>query len=313
MKQVSSLYNLRALHLSSLAIGNARRVKPRFLPTSLISGQVKVYRRLTSRPLQSTLRPTNDASDRLSNLTDVMPVKDSDSLWKAYEEAMRDVVAEFPVGRPKKVSPEAFLEVKSFLLSASENAQNMPVKGESSKTENTRLRKMLDTRKTEFLHRTNFTSPQYEAAVRCLANLASYCAKKKIVAPVVIAWQKIKESGTVLKPNLLSTFIYVLGLDEHFSDIALEVATVHDILFGSTENSVFFRIKALVSMRDPSGAEALLGELPVRSFEMFVLWPFLFLGLAFLTMDLTLFVWFAGCERGVQETKNFFTNSQLLL
>lgn len=191
--------------------------------------------------------------------------------WRAYTEEMTKVIAGFPEGSPaKKVSAEAFSEIQDFLFS-DESYRQEPL--ELSKMEKGDLRQILSTRKNDFITLTNFTEPQYMLAQRCLITLGSNCAKSKTVAPLVEAWQKIKDSGMILKPNFLSTFLYVLGLEEQYSDISLEVATFHDMLYGSTESSIYLRIKALVAMGDPSRAEELLEKLPVRISKMLVLRP----------------------------------------
>ena len=104
---------------------------------------------------------------------------------------------------------------------------------------------------------------QHEFVTRCLTTLISTCARQKTALPVIMAWSKILTSGIMLRPNYLSHLLFVTSLEDGYSDLALQVATCHDSLYGPTESSICFRIKSLVAMNDPKGAEALLQELPV--------------------------------------------------
>jgi hypothetical protein len=119
---------------------------------------------------------------------------------------------------------------------------------------------------TEAFNRTvKFSNVESEFAIRCFTYLADNLAKQRNPKPVAIAWQKVKESGLVLRENALSTFMYVLGLDPSLNDLLLEVATFHDWIYPPNEKTITLRIKALIQMEDPHGAEDMLATLPVRS------------------------------------------------
>jgi len=129
------------------------------------------------------------------------------------------------------------------------------------------LRKVLQERRKHVMQANNLTDHQFELAMRCMATMASNCAKSSSVLPVTVAWAKIKDTGMILRPNFISTFLYVMGLEEEYTATAFEIATFHDSLYGSTENSIYLRIKALVTMGDAEAAEKLLESLPVRTPE----------------------------------------------
>lgn len=272
-------------HLQSpySGIGCARRAPVRYLPTLVpkpsfllrsapITTATAIYHQ-SSQPFQEI--DSSNAQNTASFSTGVHENFTLDqAMMDGYNEIMTEVFNSFPEGPPnKKVSAEQFLQVQEILLS-DKTYSNSPLDmvGDESNPgpgpgPNSDLRRVLNGRKDQFLEATNITEHQFELAMRCIATMGSMCAKGKSVPPMLVAWSKIKDTGMILKPNFLSTFLYVLGLKEEYLDITLEIATFHDLLYGPTENSVYLRINALVTgtMDDPAGAEKVLDGLAVRS------------------------------------------------
>ena len=183
-------------------------------------------------------------------------------MWEAYQESMEKVLAAFPDKPNKKVTAEQFQEVKQYLLSKNPfNESPLIVSDQDEHGNKQNFKEILKNRKENLLNATGFNSHQYDLAMRCITNLGSKCAKKQDILPLLIAWEKIKDGGMALKPNFISTFTYVFSLEEKYLGLSSEVATFHGLLFGVTENAVYLRIKALVSMGDPVQAETLLDKL----------------------------------------------------
>lgn len=122
----------------------------------------------------------------------------------------------------------------------------------------------LRDQKRQFLEETGFSEEQYEYLVRCLAYLGDRCAKIQQIAPALIAWKKMRESGMKPRERFVSTYMYVLSLDESNVQACFETATFHDVLFEPTEKSIFLRIKTLISQSDAKTAEYILSSLPDR-------------------------------------------------
>jgi len=222
---------------------------------------------------------------------------------------MREVITGFSFSKGKLVQKQKDLSlVEDFLLS-SETYHDSPLLFVDILTAGgeRNLREIFNLRRVSFIERTNFSLSQYDVAMRCLVNLASVCAKTKTVPLMTIVWSKVKECGMILKPNFLATFLYIFGLDEDYADVSLEIATVHDMLYGSTENSVHLRVKALSAMGDPKGAEIVLRGFPVSlcaRLEIFDPPQHSFLSPLFLA---------AGRWRGVQKVAYLYADSNALL
>lgn len=178
-----------------------------------------------------------------------------------------------PAKRGKNLSPEQFLQVQDMLLSDKIYCESpLDIKGDESHPGSgpgpkNSLRQAMDERRDQILKATNFTEEQFDLAGKCIVLMGSMCAKEKIVPPMIVAWSKMKDIGIILKPNFIMTFLYVLGLEERYLDVTLEIATFHDLLYSPTEKSVYLRTKALIAMDDPVGAEKVLGDLAVRSVD----------------------------------------------
>ena len=250
--------------------------QPSFLPRSSISSTASITTTTrTTTTTHQTAQPFQDVHSNNDNLqgTSQFSIEANQNpaidqvVFDAYKDVMTDVFSDFPPGKPnKKVTEEEFLQVKEFLLSDNTYSDSpLDVAGDdfSSGQNNNDLRRVLNIRKEHVLETANFTEHQFDLAMRCIATMASKCAKRKEVPPMIVAWSKIKDTGMRLRPNFLSTFLYVFGLEEEYLHFCFEIATFHDLLYEPTENSVYLRIKALVTMDDPGGAEKLLRELSV--------------------------------------------------
>ncbi|CAB9497638.1 expressed unknown protein [Seminavis robusta] len=203
---------------------------------------------------------TNNPPTQLPTENDCTTAGHSES-WNAYHEAMTEIVDKMTSFRKaiKKVTPEEIESVRDYLL-LEEPQSTLPIATGSDSTES--FRQILSSRRQAFLEQTNFNPHQYALAMQCICNLVSSCAKNKTPLPIVPAWSKIKNGGMILKPNVLSSFLFVIGLNDDLADLSLEVATCHDLLYGAAESSVHLRIKSLVALNDTKSAEALIEELP---------------------------------------------------
>lgn len=177
-------------------------------------------------------------------------------MWESYELIVDEMLKSKRALR--NVNEHETRLVKEFLLDRRLSSLPAPLAGGQT------FRDDLKRQKHVVMDQYNFTKSQYELAVRCLVYAGDYCAKRQNPLPVMVAWQKIKQAGISPLENCVSTFMYVLGMDERCSVVLGEVATVHDLLFPPNEKTVFLRIKSLVSQNDPDSAEAVLASLPVR-------------------------------------------------
>ena len=288
LKRVGGLCNIRSLHFSSTGLGyyGRRPPPPYFEPLLLLRGGfVSPTHRHVNKPslvlatttflLPQTVRRFSDIVYDSPQGSSVSPAGNTnrklsdDNLWEAYYDSMLAIICEFPPEKiPKQVKQDDFIAVQHFLLSRKTYSQSpLNVNADDFRGAEKTLRDVLHERKANFLSQTNFTRHQYDLAMRFIVNLASNCAKVQTAVPLVTAWSKVKDSGMSLKPNFLSTFLYCFLEEAHYSNLSLEIATIHDLLYGSTENSIFLRIRALIAMDDPKGAEILLNELPVRTYR----------------------------------------------
>lgn len=179
-----------------------------------------------------------------------------DDSWQAYYELMREVMEKDRV--LKKRSSEEMQLGQDFLLS---NRPWMDIPWlVDSDDDNTRAG--MKEQKQRFLDATGLPILQYDYAMRCLTYAGDFCAKRKLSAPVAVAWHKMKESGMIPRENCVSTFMYILGLDDTMSDTCLEVATFHDLLFPPNEKTGYLRIKFLIAKGDAAGAEHILSSIP---------------------------------------------------
>eukprot|EP00586_Coscinodiscus_wailesii_P006062 CAMPEP_0172489592 /NCGR_PEP_ID=MMETSP1066-20121228/19702_1 /TAXON_ID=671091 /ORGANISM="Coscinodiscus wailesii, Strain CCMP2513" /LENGTH=932 /DNA_ID=CAMNT_0013257569 /DNA_START=581 /DNA_END=3379 /DNA_ORIENTATION=+ len=75
----------------------------------------------------------------------------------------------------------------------------------------TRFRDELKRQRESFFRETELTREQMTIALRALQVLGDFCAKQSHAAPLAIAWEKVKESGLVLREASVSTYLYVVG------------------------------------------------------------------------------------------------------
>ena len=137
----------------------------------------------------------------------------------------------------------------------------------------------------------NWTTKQYEYAMRCLTYVGDHCAKQDTSLPIIVAWYKLKYCGMIVKENCISTYMYVLSIvnnnttnntntttasstssttndvvDDAISALTdlvlMEVATAHDLLYPPNEKTVTLRIKSLISNHNVHDAELILQSLP---------------------------------------------------
>ena len=278
------------LHTTNSGIGNYRRVPIRYLPTFTHPILPDRPSLLPRRALMTAVATTSQAAHPFQDIDTSNSADDSSqkslscaeeareiasvnqSMIDGYRNIMKEVFNKFPKDRPgKNVSPEQFLQVQEILLSDKMyNDSPLDIVREESDSglgpgpgPNSSFRQVMNGRRDQFLESTNFTMGQFQLAGYCLVQMGSLCAKQKNVNPMMMAWSKIKDMGIILKPNFVSTFLYVLGLEEKYLDTTLEIARFHDLLYGPTENSVYLQIKALVAMDDLVGAEKVLGNIGV--------------------------------------------------
>lgn len=273
LKRIGGFYNLKSFHSSfrrvpssllfQLQLPSAMQI-PR--PSSFLlrssAPPVRIPMVLCQTSAQNSFSDirrhsfSNDvASDSVEN--DIII---DEAAWDAYAKAMVEVLSDLPEKPNKKLSSEQFTLVKHYLFSKEHVHNSSLIIYEEDGVVHD-FRTVLDDRKESFLNATGFTFAQYELTMRCFTYLASKCAKTQTILPLLVAWSKIKDGGMALKPNFISTFTYVFGLEETYLGLSSEVATFHALLYGVTENAIYLRIKALVAMGSPVNAEKLLTQL----------------------------------------------------
>ena len=180
------------------------------------------------------------------------------SEWQEYESTVRSVV---DTGRitTKKDSPEDFSRVLAYLL---DNRSILPVP--SSIEQN--FRSVIAEQKQNFLVAVNMSKKQHELAMRTLTYMGDYCAKHRMPTPLIVAWYKIMEAGMIPRENCISTYMYVLSLQD--TSLTGDVATFHDLCYGPNEKTITLRIKSMIAKGDAAAAEKLLGSLPVCCVRM---------------------------------------------
>ena len=178
-----------------------------------------------------------------------------EKIWEAYESAINDVISSRRV--LKKDKPETLEEAREFLLSK-KCLQSIPsplvTNGETLEDE-------IRVQRDRFMEHYNLSRDQYNYVMRSLVYLGDYCAKKQRAPGILVAWEKMKESGILPKQNSLSTYMYILGSDDDCRDTLMEVATFHDIFFSPNENSITLRIKHFIQKNQVDKAEEILSSL----------------------------------------------------
>lgn len=176
--------------------------------------------------------------------------------WEAYVSMVHLVQGKVRI--PKKaVTDPGELDIAPALqyLTCQEEILETPVLG-------TDFEKTLYDQRAAFMMKTNLTPFQYDYAMKILAYIGDFCAKKQDPRPLTIAWRKLMESGVSPRENTISTYMYALSLDESTSQMCGQAATFHDLLFEPNEKTIALRIKSLISSGDAVGAELLLQRLP---------------------------------------------------
>lgn len=270
LKKIGGFCNVQALHFTGIgyALSSSKRIASFVVPFAFISPSIyRPQQRHFVAP--STLFDSSKDNNlceiqknmRLTIDTTSTPYK---NFWEVYQLAMTDVIEKLPNRPNKKISEEDFEQVKQYLFS------NQAVDVESSPlvinsfANGEELREAMNDRKDRFMNVTGFSSHQYDLTMRCLVILGSICAKKHAPEPLLVAWTKMKESGMIPKPNFILSYVFVLGLDEKYAKIVSEIGGFHDLLFETTENSAYLRIKASVTDMNLKAAEEVLNKLPVR-------------------------------------------------
>jgi hypothetical protein len=178
-------------------------------------------------------------------------------------------------------------------------------------THTTTMRAQLNLQRRTFTEAFQWTLAQYDYAVRCFTYMGDFCAKNQTATrrgqgggggggnPIVVAWHKLRECGMIPKENCISTYMYVLSLEEEdnhdnndnskndsrndvsssprsntynknnnsANSVLMEVATFHDLLFPPNEKTITLRIKSLIAQGNVQEAEAILQSLPVSVYE----------------------------------------------
>ena len=220
-------------------------------------------------------------------------------MFNEYKEAIHNLL-EINRGL-KREDPKDIDIVLSWILNPSRTTNINLTTLQSSNTITTEedFRKDLNEQHALFLKENTFTMEHYQLATRILNSLGDYCAKRMLLQPIIIGWEKVKESGMILREPAMNTYLYIVGnsilpssiqnltsiddddddddvlsKDKSFGDdIIGEVALFHDLLYKPTENSITLRIKTFVSKNQIHDAESLLlsyaqenGQLRLRSY-----------------------------------------------
>jgi hypothetical protein len=198
-----------------------------------------------------------DINVKTNILEETLPF--DDETWEAYESTILEVMGSSRV--LKKDKPEIVQAVKAFLLSK-KSLVDLPsplIDGEVVS-----FRDNMKEQRGVFNEHYNLTRAEYDFAMRCLVYMGDTCAKQRNGQPIAVVWHKMKESGMIPRENCISTYMYVLSMDESCSEALLEVATFHDLLYSPNEKTISLRIKNLIGTNDIAKAEDLLAWLPVR-------------------------------------------------
>jgi len=221
-----------------------------------------------------------------------------DIAWEAYRTIMAEIVMQ--IRRGKNFNKDNFLKCRTYLLSRERYISSVPdiikVVGLSKTQTNltdcstptssigdnhdgkkkSALRSSIKNQADCFRQYFNFTSDEFEFITRTLVKLGDMCAKNQSKnnnnendnkidhrLPVIVAWYKLKEMGTIPQENSMSTYMYILscshgnidnnndGSDDDqlatiVDDALLEVVTRHDVLYQINEKTLTIRMKSLV-------------------------------------------------------------------
>lgn len=198
--------------------------------------------------------------------------------YDAYQQTIQDILAKTNVLREFKRN-EADLEIiKRVVLDEKRKLPKLEL-DEFLTRKPMSYSKKLQERREMYLEQTGMTASQHKLATTLLSHLGDHCAKTRNPTPLYVAWDKILEAGMTPMSRVLSTYLYVLGLDEEREesdrDVSAEVAMFHDAIYEPTEKTITLLVKSLVRRGDAAGAEALLDNIPV-SFESDVACVFIY-------------------------------------
>ncbi|CAJ1942526.1 unnamed protein product [Cylindrotheca closterium] len=190
-----------------------------------------------------------------------------DEAWTAYKTAVDEMMTSTRVLKNDK--PENLEEAKAALLSKNLLPLNTTTTTTTSQLSGTtttttiaqQTRDQWTTQAADYKEHYNLTKQQFNFCMRVLVYLGDYCAKRRITAPIQVAWEKLKESGIIPAENAFSTYMYILGTDNACRDSLLEVAKMHDALFAPNEKTVTLRIKTLIAKNEIAQAEEILSSL----------------------------------------------------
>jgi hypothetical protein len=210
----------------------------------------EITRGFVSKP--TTLQATIDVNTEGNLLLD----KDT---WEAYKSVVIEVMKSPRV--LKKENPDDIQEAKAFLLS-----REIVLSAPSIEDEDFRVK--IREQKELFNQTHNLSQSQYEFSMRCLVYMGDHCAKRQSARPIAVAWQKMKESGMIPRENCISTYMYVLSMEDVCSEDVVEVANFHDLFFPPNEKTITLRIKSLIGKKDIAKAEEILASLPVSFLQV---------------------------------------------
>jgi pentatricopeptide repeat protein len=219
-----------------------------------------------------------------------IPLVRDEETWQLYVQLMTDVMQRDRV-IGKKLSVQEIQAVQEYLLqncaladlpspptlsSCSDDASNTKHGGLYRVT----CRDRIEEQRRVFLQQSNLTVPAHDYLGRCLVYMADFCAKKQHPGPCLPAWYKLRECGLAPRENAVSTYLYVLSIDDDPAAVAmgsaaadnslhrqqreacLDVAVFHDMLYKPSEKTITLRIKALISKGEAAAAEQILAFLP---------------------------------------------------
>ena len=184
----------------------------------------------------------------------------------AFVDAIEEIVAKRNVLRDFRKSDQDLDLVKQSLIRMMTISTLPPINVSDflSPTNGVKgyTKQKLKDRRDLYLNKTNLTLDDHKLGTVLLAHLADHCAKTSNPKPLYAAWDNILSAGMTPLSRTLSTYLYVLSLDEDAGseerDIAAEVAMLHDAMYEPTEKTVSLLVKSFVARGNAAGAEALL-------------------------------------------------------
>jgi pentatricopeptide repeat protein len=212
---------------------------------------------------ETDARMTMDENNEDTNVPDTnMSVNQA-----AFVDAIEEIVAKRNVIRDFRKNDEDLEIVKQSLIGMVSLVSTLPPCSVSdflppSNGVKGYTKQKLQDRRELYLNKTNLTMDQHKLGTVLLAHLADHCAKTSNPKPLYAAWDNILSAGMIPLSRTLSTYLYVLGLDEDVCseerDVAAEVAMLHDAIYEPTEKTISLLVKSFVARGDAAGAEALL-------------------------------------------------------